>query len=168
MKGSRYSVVPSVWTLIASGQLDVSQATLEERITYHDSCYLGRHNGLYDSPRRILEAIPTIELVEMPRNREQGLCCGAGGGNMWMEEQGKERVNEVRVREAIDTGADAACSACPFCIQMFDSGIGTVQMDREDEDRLKVFDVVELLEVSVAPSAQEPVSAAADSEGDSE
>jgi len=154
--------------LIDDGKLRPKPGADPQTITFHDSCYLGRHNGLYDSPRRILEAIPTIKLVEMPRNREQGLCCGAGGGNMWMEEQGKERVNEVRVQEAIDTGADAACSACPFCIQMFDSGIDTVQMDREGEDRLKVFDVVELLEVSVAPSAQAPVSAAADSEGDSE
>ena len=118
----------------------------EQTITYHDSCYLGRHNDIFEAPRRILEQVPNVTLIEMPRNREQGLCCGAGGGNMWMEEQGKSRVNEVRVEEAVATGAEAACTACPFCIQMFDSGIGTVQLDVE-EDKLKVLDVAELLQV---------------------
>lgn len=80
---------------------------------------------------------------------------------MWMEEEGRQRVNEVRVREAIETGADAACSACPFCIQMFDAGVGTVQMDHEEADRLKAFDVVELLEVAVGPQV---ATASAESE----
>ena len=113
-----------------------------QTVTFHDSCYLGRHNNIYDAPRRILERIPNVTLVEMPRNREHGLCCGAGGGNMWMEEQGRERVNEVRVQEAVETGADKACTACPFCIQMFDSGIPTVQMDVDPAQRLEVFDVL--------------------------
>ena len=139
--------------LIDEGKLRPKSNGERQTITFHDSCYLGRHNGIYDAPRRILESIPTIDLVEMPRNREKGLCCGAGGGNVWMEEEGKQRVNEVRVQEAIETGADAACSACPFCIQMFDAGVGTVQMDLEEDKRLKAFDVVELLEVAVAPQA---------------
>ncbi len=152
--GGQYEVIHHTQlleTLLHQGRLRPKASGDRQTITFHDSCYLGRHNGIYDAPRRILESLPTVELVEMPRNREQGLCCGAGGGNMWMEEQGKERVNEVRVREAIDTGADAACSACPFCIQMFESGVGTVQMDRDETDRLKAFDVVELLEVAVGP-----------------
>ena len=84
----------------------------------------------------------------MPRSREQGLCCGAGGGNMWMEEQGASRVNEVRVEEAVATGADTACTACPFCVQMFDAGVGSVQMNVEDADRLQVLDIAEMLQAS--------------------
>ncbi len=134
--------------LMDRGQLVARADGPEQTITYHDSCYLGRHNDIFEAPRRILEQVPNVTLIEMPRSREQGLCCGAGGGNMWMEEQGKSRVNEVRVEEAVSTGADSACTACPFCIQMFDSGIGTVQLDVEDEDKLKVLDVAELLQAA--------------------
>ena len=125
----------------------------QQTITFHDSCYLGRHNNIYDSPRRILERIPNVTLIEMPRNRDQGLCCGAGGGNMWMEEQGRERVNEVRAREAVETGADKACTACPFCIQMFDSGLPTVQQDVDDAQRMQAFDVAELLQAATPDTA---------------
>ena len=140
--------------LLSEGKLEPRQETPEQTVTYHDSCYLGRHNDIFEAPRRILEQVPNVTLIEMPRNREQGLCCGAGGGNMWMEEQGKSRVNEVRVEEAVATGADSACTACPFCIQMFDSGIGTVQLDVEDEDKLKVLDVAELLQASAVSESE--------------
>ncbi len=152
--GGNYEVIHHTQLLeklIDAGKLRPKAGGSRQKVTFHDSCYLGRHNGIYEAPRRILESIPTIDLVEMPRNREQGLCCGAGGGTMWMEEVGKQRVNEVRVQEAIETGAEAACSACPFCIQMFDAGIGTVQMDKDDKDRMGAFDVVELLEAAVMP-----------------
>ena len=162
--GGNYEVIHHTQLLeklIDAGKLRPKAGGPRQKVTFHDSCYLGRHNGIYEAPRRILESIPTIDLVEMPRNREQGLCCGAGGGNMWMEEVGKQRVNEVRVQEAIETGAEAACSACPFCIQMFDAGIGTVQMDKDDKDRMGAFDVVELLEAAVMPGPfeTEPVEA---------
>ncbi len=162
--GGNYEVIHHTQLLeklIDAGKLRPKAGGPRQKVTFHDSCYLGRHNGIYEAPRRILESIPTIDLVEMPRNREQGLCCGAGGGNMWMEEVGTQRVNEVRVQEAIETGAEAACSACPFCIQMFDAGIGTVQMDKDDKDRLGAFDVVELLEAAVMPGPYEtePVEA---------
>ena len=162
--GGNYEVIHHTQLLeklIDAGKLRPKAGGRRQKVTFHDSCYLGRHNGIYEAPRRILESIPTIDLVEMPRNREQGLCCGAGGGNMWMEEVGKQRVNEVRVQEAIETGAEAACSACPFCIQMFDAGIGTVQMDKDDKDRMGAFDVVELLEAAVMPGPYEtePVEA---------
>ena len=162
--GGNYEVIHHTQLLeklIDAGKLRPKTGGPRQKVTFHDSCYLGRHNGIYEAPRRILESIPTIDLVEMPRNREQGLCCGAGGGNMWMEEVGTQRVNEVRVQEAIETGAEAACSACPFCIQMFDAGIGTVQMDKDDKDRMGAFDVVELLEAAVMPGPfeTEPVEA---------
>ena len=151
--GGNYEVIHHTQLLeqlLADGKLAAKEVE-PQTITYHDSCYLGRHNDIFEAPRRILEQVPNVTLIEMPRSREQGLCCGAGGGNMWMEEQGKSRVNEVRVEEAIGTGAETACTACPFCIQMFDSGIGTVQMDKEDQDRLQVLDIAEILEASAAP-----------------
>ena len=145
--------------LVAEGKLRPKPDAAPQTVTFHDSCYLGRHNNLYDAPRNILKQIPNLTLVEMPRSRERGLCCGAGGGNMWMEEQGRARVNEVRVAEAVDTGADSACTVCPFCVQMFEAGVGTVQMGTDESQRLGVFDVVELLDVALpdpAPAAGSP------------
>jgi Fe-S oxidoreductase len=136
--------------LIARGTLkpkEMNGAT----ITYHDSCYLGRGNGIFDSPREVLQAIPGVNLVEMPRNREKGMCCGAGGGNMWQEEKGT-RVNHLRAAEAANTGASIVATACPFCIQMFEDGIPAVQPD-EEKRTIRAYDIAELLEVSVKPLA---------------
>ncbi|MFN0096858.1 MAG: heterodisulfide reductase-related iron-sulfur binding cluster [Dehalococcoidia bacterium] len=118
-------------------------------ITYHDSCYLGRGNNIFDAPRDILSAIPGVKLVEMPRTKERGMCCGAGGGNMWQEEQGT-RVNHLRAAEAANTGANIVATACPFCIQMFEDGIPAVQPD-EERRSIRAYDIAELLEVSVRP-----------------
>jgi len=116
-------------------------------VTYHDSCYLGRHNGIYDAPRDIVEALPGAGLVEMPRNRENSFCCGAGGSHMWVEETKGKRINVARTEEAYSTGAQVVATACPFCIQMFQDGIPTVQPD--EDKRMKTFDVAELLELTV-------------------
>ncbi|MEO9254628.1 MAG: heterodisulfide reductase-related iron-sulfur binding cluster, partial [Tepidiformaceae bacterium] len=140
--------------LVAKGKLKpkaMEGADEGATITYHDSCYLGRGNGIYDSPREILEAIPGVNLVEMPRNREKGMCCGAGGGNMWQEESGT-RVNHLRAAEAANTGASIVATACPFCIQMFEDGIPGVQPD-EEKRTIRAYDIAELLEVSVKPAA---------------
>ena len=115
--------------------------------TYHDSCYLGRMNDVYDAPRQIIRMLPGVELREMERTRSRGLCCGAGGGNMWQEEVGERRVNHVRTEEAIATGAGQLASNCPFCIQMFEDGIPSLQ--QEEEGRMRAFDVAELLEAAV-------------------
>ncbi len=120
---------------------------LDESITYHDSCYLGRMNEQYDAPREIIEVISGGEFTEMKRSRSKGLCCGAGGGNMWQEEVGERRVNHVRTEEAVGTGADRVVSNCPFCIQMFEDGIPSIQP--EEEGRIQAFDVAELLERAV-------------------
>jgi Fe-S oxidoreductase len=124
--------------LIESGKLDVTNATLEERITYHDSCYLGRHNDVYIAPRKVVGSIKGIEIVEMPRNGTKGMCCGAGGARMWMEEDIGTKVNDERAREAIATGATRVATACPFCYIMLDDG---VKGAGKDESEIKVSDI---------------------------
>ena len=123
------------------------QHQIGESVTYHDSCYLGRMNGQYEAPREIIEFLPGAELTEMKRSRSKGLCCGAGGGNMWQEEVGERRVNHVRTEEAVGTGAQEVVSNCPFCIQMFEDGIPAIQP--QEEGRMRAFDVAELLERAV-------------------
>ena len=125
-------------SLIASGKLDVSQATLEERLTYHDSCYLGRHNDIYLAPRKVVGSIKGIEIVEMPRNGTKGMCCGAGGARMWMEENIGTKVNDERAREAIETGATRVATACPFCYIMLDDGVKAAGVE---ETEVKVADI---------------------------
>lgn len=143
--------------LLSDGAL-VPRRQLPLAITYHDSCYLGRHNGNYDSPRDIVDALPGAARVEMPRSRSTSFCCGAGGSHMWVEESKGKRINVARTEEAQATGAQVIASACPFCIQMFEDGIPTVQPD--EEKRMKTFDVAELLELTVigAPAGGSPAA----------
>jgi Fe-S oxidoreductase/nitrate reductase gamma subunit len=145
--GGEYEVVHHTQLLehlIDSGQLDVSQATLEERITYHDSCYLGRHNDVYLAPRKVVGSIKGIEIVEMQRNGTKGMCCGAGGARMWMEESTGVKVNDERAMEAISTGASRVATACPFCYIMLDDGVKGAGVE---EDQVKVADIsIHLLE----------------------
>jgi len=130
--------------LIDSGKLDVSSASLEERITYHDSCYLGRHNDVYLAPRKVVASIKGVEVVEMSRNGTKGMCCGAGGARMWMEESIGTKVNDERAREAISTGATRVATACPFCYIMLDDGVKGAGVE---EDQVKVGDIaIHLLE----------------------
>ena len=123
---------------MSSGRLDLSGATLNERITYHDSCYLGRHNDVYLAPRKVVGSIKGIEIVEMPRNGTTGMCCGAGGARMWMEENVGAKVNDERAKEAIATGATRVATACPFCYIMLDDG---VKGAGKDESEVKVADI---------------------------
>jgi len=124
----------------------------QRTITYHDPCYLGRHNKVYSPPRELVGALPGLTLTEMPRNAERGFCCGAGGARMWMEEKIGKRVNTERTEEAIATGASAIAVGCPFCRVMISDGVGSVQQGMEAADQVQVLDVAQLLLQSVTRS----------------
>jgi Fe-S oxidoreductase/nitrate reductase gamma subunit len=124
--------------LIAEGHLDMSEARLEERVVYHDSCYLGRHNDIYQSPRKVIGSLGGIEVVEAGRNGTKGMCCGAGGARMWMEETIGKKVNDERSQELIATGASRIAVACPFCYIMIDDG---TKAAGKEEDDVKVADI---------------------------
>jgi Fe-S oxidoreductase/nitrate reductase gamma subunit len=124
--------------LIDTGKLDMRNASLEDRITYHDSCYLGRHNDVYMAPRKVVGSIKGLQIVEMPRNGTKGMCCGAGGARMWMEESIGTKVNDERAQEALSTGASRVATACPFCYIMMDDG---VKAAGAEEDQVKVADI---------------------------
>jgi Fe-S oxidoreductase len=124
--------------LVDQGHLDLDGAELEERVVYHDSCYLGRHNDIYMAPRKVLGMLGGIEIVEAERNGTKGMCCGAGGARMWMEETVGEKVNDVRARELVETGATQVATACPFCYVMMDDGVKAAGME---EDQVRVADI---------------------------
>jgi Fe-S oxidoreductase len=124
--------------LVDTGKLDVSVARLEERVVYHDSCYLGRHNDIYEAPRRVLGRLRGIEVVEAGRNGTKGMCCGAGGARMWMEESIGKKVNDERAQEMIGTGATRVATACPFCYIMLDDG---VKAAGKEEEEVRVADI---------------------------
>jgi len=105
---------------------------------YHDSCYLGRHNDVYMAPRKVLGKLGGIEIIEAERNGTKGMCCGAGGARMWMEETVGEKVNDVRARELVETGATQVATACPFCYVMMDDG---VKAAGKEEDEVRVADI---------------------------
>ena len=129
-------------------------------ITYHDPCFLGRHNQVYSPPRELLQVIPDAEFTEMPRNSELSFCCGAGGARMWMEETIGERINENRTREAVATGADQIAVACPFCRIMLSDGLAGEQSAGNARAEVEVFDVAQLLLASVKGEAPGTTKAA--------
>lgn len=121
-------------------------------ITYHDPCYLGRHNGVYSPPRELLGSLGHAELVEMPRNSERSFCCGAGGARMWMDDTLGERINLNRTTEAVQTGADQIAVGCPFCRVMLSDGLTTLQASGNAGPQLEVIDVAQMLLAAVKPT----------------
>ena len=111
------------------------------KLTYHDSCYLGRHNDIYNQPRQVLSSISQSKLLEMKQSRRNGFCCGGGGGRYWMEERIGQRISEMRIDQVVETGADVVATACPYCLQMFEDAIKA----KEVEESLKALDIAELL-----------------------
>jgi Fe-S oxidoreductase len=149
--GGNYEVVHHtvfLQQLIDEGKIKMKEngSFKGKKITYHDSCYLGRANNIYEAPRKVLEALD-VELTEMKRSRSNGLCCGAGGAQMFKEEEkGNKRINEERTKEAISTGAEIIASNCPFCMTMLSDGVKL----NEKEDEVKVIDLAELIAESMA------------------
>jgi Fe-S oxidoreductase len=134
---------PLVDRLMAEGKLKVGRG-MAEAVAYHDPCYLGRHNGIYDAPRAVMDAVPGVQRVEIePHNRERGFCCGAGGGRMWMEEKVGQRVNHRRIEQllVLNSGATKVASGCPFCLIMLEEGVGAKGV----QDVVKPVDVLELV-----------------------
>ncbi|WP_242303196.1 (Fe-S)-binding protein [Bacillus cereus group sp. BfR-BA-01495] len=126
---------------------------IEETVTYHDSCYLGRYNEVYEAPRDILKAIPGVNLVEMARNRETGMCCGAGGGLMWMEETTGSRINVARTEQALAVQPSIIGTGCPYCLTMISDGTKA----KEVEEKVQTLDVTEILERSVIGQKKEAI-----------
>jgi Fe-S oxidoreductase len=135
-----------VASLIAQGRLRM-ETPIPETITFHDPCYLGRYNGVYDAPRRILNAIPGLQLKELERSREKGLCCGAGGGRMWMEEKLGDRINQTRMKEIAAAGTDSVGVSCPFCMVMIGNAKDEIAVSTVP------FDVLELARKSMKTTA---------------
>jgi Fe-S oxidoreductase len=134
--------------LVAEGKLVPAQP-VDTTVTYHDPCYLGRHNRVFSPPREILGAVPGLRFNEMPRNRETSFCCGAGGARMWMEESLGTRINEARTDEALGTGAELVTAACPYCIVMLTDGVATRKQQGKAAESVRVSDVSQVLLQSV-------------------
>ncbi len=148
--GGNYEVVHHtvfINKLLAEKKINLPEGFDQRKLTYHDPCYIGRYNDIYDEPRDILKVLNSNDVTEMKRNRNKSFCCGGGGGRAWMEEKIGKRVNQTRVKEALDTGAEVLAAACPFCITMFDDGIKGV----EAEDKMKIEDIAEIVARAIEP-----------------
>jgi Fe-S oxidoreductase len=130
--------------LIHEGRLEPTKE-YGKRVTYHDPCYLGRHNGVYDEPREVLKRIPGLELSEMAESREDSLCCGMGGGRIWFETPVSERFSNLRLEQAIGVGAEVLATSCPYCITQFEDS----RLTLEDSEAIQIKDITEILQEAV-------------------
>ncbi len=130
----------AIYQLIKEGKIKL-EYPVEQKVTYHDPCYLGRYNGIYDEPREIIKSIKGLKLVEMENNREKSRCCGGGGGHFWMDIQNGERINVTRAKEALETGAGIIATSCIYCLQMLDDAIKILDQD----EKVRAEDVSELV-----------------------
>jgi len=133
-------IAPYLFELIHAGRIEITKE-YGKKVTYHDPCYLGRHNGIYDEPREALKQIPGLELKEMPESRLDSLCCGGGGGRIWMETPKGERFSDLRLEQAIGVGAEVLATSCPYCIANFEDSRLTLNVT----ERLEVKDITEII-----------------------
>jgi Fe-S oxidoreductase len=149
--GGRYEVIHHTQLLarlVAEGRLE-PVTPVDEKVTYHDPCFLGRHNKVYTPPREVLEHVPGVRTQEMHRCRERGFCCGAGGARMWMEERIGKRINTERIEEALSTDPDTISTACPYCLVMLGDAVSAKKAAGEAKPSLEVVDVAHLLARSI-------------------
>jgi Fe-S oxidoreductase len=130
--------------LINEGRLNLT-TDYGKKITYHDPCYLGRHNGIFDEPREILKSVPGLELSEMAESRKDSLCCGMGGGRVWMETAVSERFSNLRLEQAIGVGAEVLVTSCPYCITQFEDS----RLNLKDSDVIQIKDITEILQEAI-------------------
>lgn len=151
--GGRYEVVhhSSLLAQLVADKRLTPVARVDRDVTYHDPCYLGRHNRVFAPPREVLGAVPGLRLTEMPRTRERSFCCGAGGARMFMDETLGTRINENRTTEALATGATTIAAACPFCITMLSDGVATLRPEGSPDPQVEVTDIAEVLLRAVRP-----------------
>ena len=162
--GGNYEVIHHTQLLaklVAEGKLTPVTA-VEEKLTYHDPCFLGRHNKVYTPPREILAAVPGVQATEMHRCKSRGFCCGAGGARMWMEERIGKRINTERIEEALALSPDAISTACPYCLVMLGDAVSAKKSSGEAKETLEVVDVAQLLARSVNPVAAATADRAAE------
>jgi len=130
-----------LFELIQEGRLEFGKA-YEKKVAYHDPCYLGRHNGVYDEPRGVLKKVSGLELQEMVDSREDSLCCGGGGGRVWMETEKGERFSDLRIEQALGVGAEVLATSCPYCITMLEDSRVTMGLD----EKIEVKDITEIIQ----------------------
>ncbi len=130
-----------LFELINKGRLDLSNEFVR-KVAYHDPCYLGRHNGIYDEPREVLKKVQGLELVELADSREDSLCCGGGGGGIWMDTPKGERFSDLRLEQAIDAGAEVLVTSCPYCITNFEDS----RLTLEDSEAIEIKDITEIVQ----------------------
>ena len=162
--GGKYEVIHHTQLLarlLEQGRL-APAGRIEEKLTYHDPCFLGRHNRVFTPPRQILQALPGIAAEEMHRCKERGFCCGAGGARMWMEERIGKRINIERIEEALALDPDTISTSCPYCLVMLGDAVAAKKANGQAKDTLEVVDVAQLLARSVSTTANDGSSAAAD------
>jgi Fe-S oxidoreductase len=160
--GGNYEVIHHTQLLarlVAEGKLTPA-SPVAEKITYHDPCFLGRHNRIFTAPREIMEQVPGVQAAEMHRCKERGFCCGAGGARMWMEERIGKRINTERIEEALSTDPDTVSTACPYCLVMLGDAVNAKKSSGEAKESLEVVDVAQLLARSVQPAPAAPAPAA--------
>jgi Fe-S oxidoreductase len=130
--------------LIRKGALELKKE-YAKKVTYHDPCYMGRHNGIYDEPREVLKSVPGLDLIEMPESRVDSLCCGGGGGRIWMETLKGERFSDFRLEQAIAVGAEVLVTSCPYCIANFEDSRSTIGV----ADNIVIKDITEIIQEAI-------------------